>query len=81
MQQNITLKIERHLLQHAKSYASRQNTSLSALMKNLLEKFLAEKEGYEKAKKKALALMKKRFNLGGGPYYSSRDELHERHGR
>ena len=34
-------------------------------------------QAYERAKKRALAMMRQGFNMGGGPY-PSRDELHER---
>ncbi len=35
-------------------------------------------QSFEIAMKKELERMEKGFHLGGGPYYQSRDELHER---
>ncbi len=80
MQQNITLKLDKSLLQQAKIQASQQRTSVSALMVEALRSLLKRSQGYDKAYKKALTYLKKGFKMGGAPYFSSRDELHQRHG-
>jgi post-segregation antitoxin (ccd killing protein) len=77
MKTNITLKVDRDLLRRARVLAAEKDTSVSALVTEQLEKAVREREGYDQAKKYALAAMKKGFNLGyKGP--ASRDELHER---
>jgi post-segregation antitoxin (ccd killing protein) len=77
MKTNITLKVDRDLLRRARVLAAEKETSVSALVTEQLEKAVREREGYEHAKKHAIAAMKKGFNLG---YRRppSRDELHER---
>lgn len=79
MTQNVTLKLDRALLREAKVYATRKKTSLSQLMMMALKVFIGKQAGYEKAKKRAIAYLKKGLQLGGGPYYPSREELHRRH--
>lgn len=81
MHQNVTLKLDKDLLRQAKVFATHEKTSLSRLMVEALQFFLGKSEGYEKAKRKALARLKKGWNLGGSPYSTSRDELHLRHAR
>ena len=81
MHQNVTLKLDTVLLRKAKIYATKEGSSLSRLMTKALGQIVGSTEKYEKAKGKALSLLKKGFRLGGGPYYSSRDELHHRHAR
>jgi hypothetical protein len=77
MKTNITLKLDGDLLRKAKILAAEEDTSVSALLAQQLEKIVREREGYEQAKRRALAILKKGFDLG---YTSpaSRDELHER---
>lgn len=77
MKTNITLKLDRDLLRKAKILAAEQDTSVSALLAQQLEKIVREREGYEQAKRRALAILKKGFDMGYTPP-ASRDELHER---
>lgn len=81
MYQNVTLKLDKGLLHQAKLYATQEKSSLSRLMVEALRTFLGRAQGYEKARKKAVSRLKKGWKLGGGPYWASRSELHERHGR
>lgn len=74
---NITLKLDADLLQAVKVVAAQEGTSVSALMTAKLEEVVKEKEEYEKAMKRAIARMKKGWNLGWQKP-KSRDELHER---
>jgi predicted transcriptional regulator len=77
MKTNITLKLDRDLVRKARVLAAEKDTSVSALLAEQLEKVLNEREQYQAAKKRALAILKKGFNLG----YSrpaSRNEMHER---
>ena len=77
MKSNITLKLESELLRKARILAAEQDTSISALLAVQLEKAVREREGYEQAKRQALAALGKSMNLGFKPP-RSRDELHER---
>lgn len=81
MHQNVTLKLDKDLLRKARVYSIKEGASLSRLMTRALGRLVESSEGYEKARKRALARMKKGFYLGGGPYYASRSRLHDRHGR
>jgi hypothetical protein len=77
MKSNITLKLERDLLRKARVLAAERDTSVSALLAEQLEKAVRDSEGYEKAKRRALARLKRGYNLGFTPP-ASRDELYER---
>jgi len=77
MKSNITLKLESELLRKARILAAEQDTSISALLAQQLEKAVREREGYEQARRQALANLRKGFDLGFRPPHS-RDELHER---
>jgi hypothetical protein len=77
MKTNITLKLDGDLLRKAKILAAQEDTSVSALLARQLEKIVREREGYEQAKRRALAILKKGFDLGYTPP-KSRDEFHER---
>ena len=77
MKTNITLKLDRDLLRRAKVIAAERDTSVSALLAEQLEKAVRERDGYEQAKSRALAILKKGFDLGyKAP--ASRDDLHDR---
>jgi len=77
MKQNITLSIEKELLKKAKLMAAKKETSVTKLLTNQLNKMISESEEYESAKKRALAILKKGFHLGGH-IPCRREELHER---
>ena len=77
MKTNITLKLDRDLLRKVRVVAAEEDTSVSALLSRQLEKVVREREGYEEAKRRALANLRKGLALG----YTrpkSRNELHER---
>jgi predicted transcriptional regulator len=77
MKSNITLKLDRDLLRKVRILAAEKDTSVSALLTEQLAKAVRDREGYEKAKRRALARLKRGYNLGFTPP-ASRDELHER---
>jgi Family of unknown function (DUF6364) len=77
MKTNITLKLERDLIRKARVLAAEKDTSISALLSEHLEKVLNERETYERAKKRALARLRRGYNLGYKPP-ASRDEFYER---
>jgi hypothetical protein len=77
MKTNITLKLDTALLREAKILAAEEGTSLSAMLATKLEQTVREKKGYEQARRRAIAQMRKGMNLGFTPP-KSRDELYER---
>jgi predicted transcriptional regulator len=77
MKRNITLKLDTDLLRKARIFAAEEDTSISALLTEQLEKVVTERESYEQAKRQALAAIGKGLNLGFTPP-RSRGELHER---
>ena len=77
MKTNITLKLDASLLREARILAAEQGSSVSALLAAQLEKLVRDRKDYAKAKRRALALMRKGFDWGYKPP-ASRDELHER---
>jgi predicted transcriptional regulator len=77
MKTNITLKLDRDLVRRARVLAAEQDTSVSALLAEQLEKALTERKMYERAKKRALARLKRGYDLGYTPP-ASRDEFYER---
>lgn len=77
MKQNITLSIEKDLLQKAKFLAVQRNSSISQMLSQELEKMVSDADKYEIAKRKALKTLKNGFRMGG-KITASRDELHAR---
>ena len=77
MKTNITLKIDEELLREAKIMAAQEDTSLSAFLTGQLESLVRQRRGYDGARRRALARLKKGWDLGWTPP-ASRDELHER---
>lgn len=77
MKTNLTLKLDRDLVREARIMAAEQGSSISALLAAQMEKMVKERKDYALAKRKALALLRKGFDLR---YQTpaSRDELHER---
>ena len=75
--QNITVAIEPALLKQARVIAARRGTSISALLADELRRLVAADRTYERARKRALELMKTGIDMGGGRM-ESRDEIHDR---
>ena len=77
MKQNITLSLDKELLRKVKHVAVERGKSLTGLLVEHLERLVEQDEEYERARKKAVALMKSGLKLGG-KIRSSRGEWHER---
>lgn len=77
MKQNITLSIDRELIQFAKVLAAQRRTSVSRMLSEELQKLIEDSKNYERAKQQALDYMTQGFHLGGRAGVS-REELHER---
>jgi len=73
----VTLKIEAALLKEARILAAEEGSSISALLATKLEQVVRERKGYQQARKRALARLRKGFDLRWTPPLS-RDDLHER---
>lgn len=77
MKTNITLKLNTSLLREARILAAEQNTSISALLAEKLEKMVSERRAFDRARRRALARLKEGLDLNW-KRPRSRDELHER---
>ena len=77
MKQNITISLDKDLIQAGKVIAAQQGTSLNRLLRLELERIIRNLRQYDMAKQKAIAAMKAGFH-SGLDRYPSRDELHER---
>ena len=76
MKQNITLSLEKELIQRARILAARRSVSVSRLLSDELARIVQEADAYDKAKQAALSDLEKGLPLGGQP--AKREELHER---
>ena len=74
---NITLKLDTSLIREAKLLAAEEGSSISALLAAKLEEVVRQRKNYNSARRRALARLKKGYNLNWTPP-TSRDELHER---
>jgi hypothetical protein len=77
--QNITLSLDKDVIQKARLLSARKSISVSRLLSDELERLVQEHDRYEQAKRSALAALKKGFHLGG-KIAPKRDELHDRQG-
>jgi hypothetical protein len=75
--QNLTVRLSREVIEHARVLAARRGSSISALVAETIEALAADEQAYEAAKRLALEDLRRGLPLGGGPYLS-RDEAHER---
>lgn len=77
--QNITLSIPKDVLQKVKIIAAKGNTSVSALLTDVLEELVARDEGYRSAYQNHSRLLEQGLDLGtNGITNWSREELHAR---
>ena len=75
--QNVTISLDRKIIQKAKIFAARRSTSISGLLAHQIEVLVGEEEAYERAEQQAMTLLDQGFHLGG-VIRVGRDELHER---
>lgn len=77
--QNVTLSLPREVVQEVKVIAARRDTSISALMAEVLGGIVDEERGYRAARERSLRRLSRGLDLGtGGGRTWTRDELHER---
>jgi hypothetical protein len=77
MKANITLKLDTEVLREARILAAEEGTSISALIAAKLVEIVRQRKRYDRARRRALARLRKGLDLGWSPP-ASRDELHER---
>jgi uncharacterized protein DUF6364 len=77
MKTNVTLKLDADLLHEAEEIAAEEGRSISALVTDRLESLVRERKTFDRARRRALARLKKGLDLRWTPP-KSRDELHER---
>lgn len=75
MKQNITLSLEKELIQKARVLAAQRSTSVSKLLADELKRMVDDAERYESARQNALADLEKGFCFGGQGM-SPRPEMH-----
>ena len=76
MRQNLTISLDKELLQKLRVIAAERSTSISGMLREELRRIVERSERYRNAKRCALEALEKGFNLGGNP--ATRDELHDR---
>ncbi len=77
--QNVTLSIDKSLLKKAKILAAKEDKSLSALIREALEKRIRETKEYKMAMKRQVTILKKGYNLGTkGNLNIKREEIYDR---
>lgn len=75
--QNITVRLDRQTIRHARIFAARRDTSISGFLAEQIRSMAEEEQTYQRAKRVALKLLDQGFHMGGGKL-PPRDELHER---
>lgn len=77
--QNVTVALPKALVRKVKIAAAKTDTSISAILTRMLEDFVRGDDDYEKAKREAMAAMRKGYDLDThGKRTWTRDELHDR---
>ncbi len=77
--QNVTLSLPREVVREAKVIAASRDTSISALMVEVLSGIIDEERGYRTARERSSRRLARGLDLGtGGERIWTRDELHER---
>ena len=77
--QNVTLSLPTSLLKKAKVIAASREKSLSEFLRESLEEKVREANGYNKARRRQLKLLKEGLDLGTkGHITTQREELHDK---
>ena len=74
---NITIKVESDLAREARVLAAKRGTSLSQLVADQLSVLVREDQVYAAARRRALARLKRGYDLGWDKP-SNREDLHDR---
>lgn len=78
MKKNITLSINSELLQQVKIIAAKRGQSVSQIIRDFMVDLTKTESSFAKAKKQATLHLNEGLEFDSGPYYKTRDELHER---
>jgi len=77
--QNVTLAIPKQILSDARLLVMKRQTSLSALVTQMLAEMVAEENDYTKARDHLLGLLNENLDLGTrGVIGRTREDVHER---
>jgi hypothetical protein len=77
MKTKITIRLEVDLLREIRELVADEGTTISATISSHLRELVRERRGCGRARKRALARLRRGMNLGWTPT-GSRRELHER---
>jgi hypothetical protein len=77
VKQNITLSLNKDLIQRAKVISAKRRSSVSNMLSQELQRIVESAEKYEVARRKAISDLRTGYHLGG-IITASREELHER---
>lgn len=77
MKKNVTLNLDADLLHEARMIAAAEGRSVSAVVTDRLLSLVRERREFERARRRALARLRKGLDLRWTPP-ESRQELHER---
>jgi hypothetical protein len=73
MKQNITLSLEKELIKKGKIVAAKKETSISKMLGELLKEIVDKEDHYEAAKRNALQILRRGYNLGGSITWKRED--------
>ena len=76
MRQNLTVSLDKQLIQKLRVIAAERSTSISRMLSDELRRIVERSEQYQNAKRRALETLETGLHLGGKP--ATRDELHDR---
>ncbi len=80
--QNVTISFARDTLRRAKIIAATQDTSVSAIVRGLLEEYVRRNDSYEHSRESYLSILKDGADMGTkGKTTWQRGDLHERRQR
>ena len=77
MKQNITISLDKDLIRKVRVLAAQRETSMSRMLADELARAVEEAEGYEQARRRALASLATGFHLGG-KIRATREQWHAR---
>ncbi len=77
MKQNITISVEKSLLQKARALAAQRGASISSMLAEELVRIVDRGTDFDQARRRALARLSTPFHLGGSSR-AAREPLHDR---
>jgi hypothetical protein len=74
---NLTVQLDEEIIRRARLLAAQRETSVSGLVARQIEQLVTDDARYDAARRRALAVLRRGYHLGGGPL-PTRAEIHER---